>query len=261
MGFAYSLMEYAQESGRAGRDGKPARGVVIFSDVFLGQHICAIMEKGNDNDVSRERIRQFRSWALDTTTCRRSTLFPSLDEDTSPPCIVSGTDALCEVCSLALLSCTPPQVENVADSPNSAEELPSDPSKSPNMTPPGMMSTRMPRNDTRSQQAPATNNRAATVDLPQPKDSRSYLVQFRKDMRVLSKYCAYCLVHKQEKSTTCSECCLGGGACFNCLDVSGLHNHGNCPVAFDALHGQGKPTCRACGMNACAGMRLHKREK
>lgn len=36
-GFPHSMMEYALESGRAGRDERPAPGVVVYADSFVNQ--------------------------------------------------------------------------------------------------------------------------------------------------------------------------------------------------------------------------------
>lgn len=59
---------YLQESGRAGRDGTPARAILLLSreDTRFSESL--------EDAVSRRRIGQMLSYCLDTSSCRRSAL-------------------------------------------------------------------------------------------------------------------------------------------------------------------------------------------
>ena len=81
-----SVEAYLQESGRAGRDGKPARAVLLFD---------AAAEEGRrrwmTDDRARARFERILSYARCRDTCRRAVLLSLIGQD---PVACSG----CDVC-------------------------------------------------------------------------------------------------------------------------------------------------------------------
>ena len=83
---------YLQESGRAGRDGGPARAVLLRSreDTRFAD--------GLEDPVSRRRFAQMLAYCADTGTCRRSTLlrFMGAEADHCSGCDVCGGSVVAE---------------------------------------------------------------------------------------------------------------------------------------------------------------------
>ncbi|MDR3248024.1 MAG: RecQ family ATP-dependent DNA helicase [Treponema sp.] len=84
-----SVEAYLQESGRAGRDGKPSRAFLLWGPADERQLERAQRER------DRKRIRDLMDYARNTGTCRRETLLTLLDYQGSgdkPP------EHCCDVC-------------------------------------------------------------------------------------------------------------------------------------------------------------------
>jgi ATP-dependent DNA helicase RecQ len=84
-----SVEAYLQESGRAGRDGKPSRAYLLWGPADQQQ-----LERARDENAKR-RIRDLLDYARNTTNCRRETLLSLLNYEGSgekPP------ENCCDIC-------------------------------------------------------------------------------------------------------------------------------------------------------------------
>lgn len=84
----WSIMGFVQESGRAGRGGKPAESHIFASEVERGE------EPGADDQFGREKMRD---WVLQRSTCRRVMLGSFLDVRATT-CILLPNANLCDIC-------------------------------------------------------------------------------------------------------------------------------------------------------------------
>ena len=114
-----TLEGYYQESGRAGRDGDPARCMLFFgpadirtADFLIQQKVDPVSGEPLEEEqrIARQQLRQVLSYA-ESTECRRAIQLRYFDETYAPPC--GACDNCCEPKELAdwtveaqqLLSC------------------------------------------------------------------------------------------------------------------------------------------------------------
>lgn len=97
-----TLEGYYQESGRAGRDGDPARCTLFFGPADIRTADFLIQQKVDPNcgeplqeeqRVARQQLRQVLSYA-ESTECRRAIQLRYFDETYTPPC--GACDNCCE---------------------------------------------------------------------------------------------------------------------------------------------------------------------
>jgi ATP-dependent DNA helicase RecQ len=97
-----TLEGYYQESGRAGRDGDPAKCVLFFGPADIRTADFLIQQKVDPNSgepledeqrIARQQLRQVLSYA-ESTECRRAIQLRYLDEAFTPPC--GACDNCCE---------------------------------------------------------------------------------------------------------------------------------------------------------------------
>jgi ATP-dependent DNA helicase RecQ len=84
-----SVEAYLQESGRAGRDGKPSRAVLLWG----GGDEAQLKRAKTDRD--KQRIAALLRYGRDTKNCRREALLALLDYDSSGD---SPPEHCCDVC-------------------------------------------------------------------------------------------------------------------------------------------------------------------
>jgi ATP-dependent DNA helicase RecQ len=97
-----TLEGYYQESGRAGRDGDPARCTLFFGPADIRTADFLIQQKADPDSgepleeeqrIARQQLRQVLSYA-ESTECRRAIQLRYLDETYTPPC--GACDNCCE---------------------------------------------------------------------------------------------------------------------------------------------------------------------
>ena len=119
LGMPSSLIEFAQQAGRAGRDGQPARSMVVTTKASLEGYVRFVAGAigGRITDITANQpmwadkaqkldlpgqARQAMDWALERHGCRRQTLQSYLD-GTAVSCLGLGKDtAWCDLCQLAM---------------------------------------------------------------------------------------------------------------------------------------------------------------
>ena len=79
VGMPEDIESYIQETGRAGRDGKPALALLLKARVY---HICE---------------KSIKEYITNTTSCRRDTLFQFMDNYT--PQEISSKCLCCDICA------------------------------------------------------------------------------------------------------------------------------------------------------------------
>jgi superfamily II DNA helicase RecQ len=91
LGTPWSILDFVQESGRAGRGGKPAVSVVFAS--------YDEREPDGENDLYGKRT--MREWVLQNSLCRRTTLSSFLDGGRITCLLLKGA-ILCDICKVKL---------------------------------------------------------------------------------------------------------------------------------------------------------------
>jgi len=83
-----SIEAYWQEVGRAGRDGAPAEGVVLYSPSDMAWALQRIARKGLSEDVAQVQTRKVRQLyaMLDGTACRAAAVRRYFGETEAEPC-------------------------------------------------------------------------------------------------------------------------------------------------------------------------------
>ncbi|PXF40561.1 Bloom syndrome protein [Gracilariopsis chorda] len=103
LGGSSSLVDYAQEAGRAGRDGLLARCVVLFSKRDA-DHLTSTLEKEATESFTEDAYRKLfgwleaRNWFQDSQSCRKHSLYAAMDGEGPAVCIFDPESEPCDVC-------------------------------------------------------------------------------------------------------------------------------------------------------------------
>eukprot|EP00929_Paragymnodinium_shiwhaense_P091037 TRINITY_DN51090_c0_g1_i1.p1 TRINITY_DN51090_c0_g1~~TRINITY_DN51090_c0_g1_i1.p1 ORF type:complete len:1345 (-),score=280.63 TRINITY_DN51090_c0_g1_i1:44-4078(-) len=94
-GLPASLEAYAQESGRAGRDGNRAECIVLYSasDRIRRERCIGREEKPADAQRKVRRLHHAFQWCRNAVKCRRAYLLEHLGENASAPCGLANSQA------------------------------------------------------------------------------------------------------------------------------------------------------------------------
>ena len=100
-----SLEAYYQEAGRGGRDGLPARCVLLAENRDKGLHVFFINQV-DDPEAKNHRWRQYREvWGfVEGDRCRRAAILAHFGDRTEP----SALARCCDVCDGSLAAAVPP---------------------------------------------------------------------------------------------------------------------------------------------------------
>ena len=107
-GLPRSLLGYAQECGRAGRDGRKSTCILFFASSDISKY--------NENERDVRLATAMLAWTKDLR-CRRQTLLASFGEvfTADGPCSWGGDDTGCDVCGNVVDSFTPVQDVSTED--------------------------------------------------------------------------------------------------------------------------------------------------
>ena len=98
VGGSRSLVEIAQESGRAGRDGEPSKNLILYNARFFHRRIID-MENVNAGIKEKELFGDVKKLLENNGRCRREALESFLNDQNRGPC--TGVEIRCDVCLMA----------------------------------------------------------------------------------------------------------------------------------------------------------------
>ena len=118
IGGSNSLVEYAQEIGRAGRDGSPANATLFYSEQYARSISIAKAANGggagsNGDQTGSARVgeaaylstalfNEFQNWAESATICRKNSLYEVIDGAGPGLCAYDTSSLNCDVCATLL---------------------------------------------------------------------------------------------------------------------------------------------------------------
>lgn len=287
---AYSLIDYIQESGRAGRDGFPAASILIYDPkrpFELLENVTALKSKANKplldnrfemfNEISL--CQEASNWMISSQNCRRRSLFTLVDNVAPPPCLLASKDHLtwCDVCSrlsetqegygvIEIPDVSGASVRNELGNFSRFVGACGETQYTPDET---LLMEREEKNFSprcskiNSTGILGTASKNFADALSTRRAIAEGLAKFRNTMVKLQSACVLCFTSSFElhsDSLTCLE--KMGGRCFRCLQRG--HSREDC-ILKGARNGsvirlkQHEKSCYGCGLHALNGVVLHTR--
>lgn len=103
-GGSYSIMDYIQESGRAGRDDLPSKCIIVHSPSFISRFKRSFMEMNTDSTLTqqeynekKERLEEIIHY-MNLNHCRKNYLFNYIDGIQPGFCDLDCTSENCDYC-------------------------------------------------------------------------------------------------------------------------------------------------------------------
>ena len=111
VGGCCSLVQYAQEVGRAGRDGKRAKCIVLYNGKYAAWFMRTMeseygvkggagFREGGIQESQAVAFSEFTQWAENEKVCRRNSLYGFLDGVEPGLCVFDEKSVLCDVCEV-----------------------------------------------------------------------------------------------------------------------------------------------------------------
>ena len=118
VGFCRSMLDYIQETGRAGRDGLDAKCILVYNNKFAWSFAGRIRTELQDSirevnngeiqafetrDIALQReadvaFAHFLSWVECSEKCRRQSLSEYIDGESCPECLIDCSRGMCDCC-------------------------------------------------------------------------------------------------------------------------------------------------------------------
>lgn len=106
LGGSNSLVEYVQETGRAGRDGKKALCVLLYNKSIADRHTNIILQSPadssyfseQDEDDKRQEWFLMKQYMMTTNACRKNFIFRHMDGTAPGLCLFNQHSENCDFC-------------------------------------------------------------------------------------------------------------------------------------------------------------------
>lgn len=123
VGGSYSIVDFTQETGRAGRDGHPSDCITIHSDQYAYDMEQRIQQGDGKKDTTEDvrRWLQLQQWVRNHTYCRKYWLYSFMDGVQPGVCIFDPQSVNCDICDrrdgspLSEYQATPPSIAATPD--------------------------------------------------------------------------------------------------------------------------------------------------
>lgn len=248
-GGAYSLLDYLQESGRAGRDNLPSDCIILYCPKYCTQFQNSILNFDSATTLNEEesaqkleKFNEFVSYIQSTTRCRKDWLFSYVDGEGPGFCDLDLNSANCDYCdqlnNTGSCSSSQQQQQNshitLQPSQNIEQEQDDLILQSIELyTEKGSQPTSSP---------PIYNKTSNTTNSPNLND-------FRVFAQALQSLCVPCLV-LESKQVSHQSCQQSNFRCIRCFATD--HRVSSCSQASKL-----NQHCARCFLRSCDGVLVH----
>ncbi|PXF39443.1 ATP-dependent helicase SGS1 [Gracilariopsis chorda] len=277
LGGSSSLVDYAQEAGRAGRDGLLARCVVLFSKRDA-DHLTSTLEKEATESFTEDAYRKLfgwleaRNWFQDSQSCRKHSLYAAMDGEGPAVCIFDPESEPCDVC-LHHYNGPPRRAINAEPKTLGTQNL-LETSQSPALDNSHKVTSHLFISEKNKKHAnqdciiqrtskPEEAEResfaiadpcswGSAVPTPSPPQSVELLIREAESVALdFEGDCLACLVLANKNIKDGHDCSLSRRRCFRCH--SDRHRFSACRNFVPVAQG----CCYKCGIGYCQGLKVH----